>query len=518
MRRTSVSAMALAGALILLPACAQALAQNEETVAGEASEAAAPAEKIEVPDTFIRQIHSNKDSFLTNRVNDLYRYNPTGTVTAEDVTLLREADTARRRGSLLGQYLSFDLDGDGVVTRTEFDKVPATVNKSGKTQLDLAFASSDANADRRLDFAELTAIADVQVEEQTSRMRRVDDSPLMFDLNGDGVVNVEELTEAVNEIAAQPVAEPVRPGSSAWTAQCKMPAISQDAELVVVTGYEGGALSSVAVSGTDVETSTATLKIEPGKKPLYIVAVGFEAMVWNVTGDTGRVERFVMQPTQVKGGPGAGAVGVDAGKVAFLQAGACGKYASRDTDAAATLLKSAVSAALGRPVDKIAASYRIGTMGLPSGEDLTRDQKGELSQGGVVFQTGQGTFVIENGKKVRFEDNDQDRPKADMMRYHPQGVITYDPAKVVANGPVVAYEVLPQEAGLIQLVESGHLTRTSDGYYAIEKTFPYFPAGLNGAHGVKFLLRKGVEMPGGSPGHSSVVNEETGECMTRICR
>ena len=43
MCRTSVSAMALAGALILLPACAQAFAQNEETVAGEASEAAAPA-------------------------------------------------------------------------------------------------------------------------------------------------------------------------------------------------------------------------------------------------------------------------------------------------------------------------------------------------------------------------------------------------------------------------------------------------------------------------------------------
>jgi hypothetical protein len=38
-----------------------------------------------------------------------------------------------------------------------------------------------------------------------------------------------------------------------------------------------------------------------------------------------------------------------------------------------------------------------------------------------------------------------------------------------------------------------------------------FPAGLSGAHSVRFILARGVPMPDGSPGHSTVISEETGQ-------
>ncbi len=40
-----------------------------------------------------------------------------------------------------------------------------------------------------------------------------------------------------------------------------------------------------------------------------------------------------------------------------------------------------------------------------------------------------------------------------------------------------------------------------------------FPAGLSGGHSVAFILGKGVPMPEGSPGHSRVVSEETGQII-----
>jgi hypothetical protein len=100
-----------------------------------------------------------------------------------------------------------------------------------------------------------------------------------------------------------------------------------------------------------------------------------------------------------------------------------------------------------------------------------------------------------------------------MARFSPGGVVEIDVKSVVASGKVQPYEVLPKQAGLIQLVKSGALERTKDGFYLIKKTFSNFPAGLTSAHGVKFILATGVEMPGSDPRHSTIILQETGECV-----
>jgi hypothetical protein len=71
------------------------------------------------------------------------------------------------------------------------------------------------------------------------------------------------------------------------------------------------------------------------------------------------------------------------------------------------------------------------------------------------------------------------------------------------------YQVLPYQAGLIQLLQSGALKRVGNGEYLIQEKIR-LPAGLYGGYSVKFLLLRGVPKPDGDPGHSTVISEETG--------
>ena len=176
-----------------------------------------------------------------------------------------------------------------------------------------------------------------------------------------------------------------------------------------------------------------------------------------------------------------------------------------------------------REPDNMLAFYTIGQVAVPSGEGQTG--------------RGEGTDIIVYGDK-RYEltpdgprlldglegQQPGDKPYGaaivfrSLQRFHPFGVREIDPATVVADRPVVAYDVMPQQAGLLQLLLEGKLRYTRDGYFIIQEPIPRFPAGLNGAHSVKFILGEGVPMPEGSAGHSSGVSAETGECLSRICR
>lgn len=72
--------------------------------------------------------------------------------------------------------------------------------------------------------------------------------------------------------------------------------------------------------------------------------------------------------------------------------------------------------------------------------------------------------------------------------------------------------------GLAQLVATGDLEHRESFVY-LARAIPRFPAGLHGAHLVRFVLATGVPMPDGDPGHSCVFSEETGRPMANdfIC-
>jgi hypothetical protein len=85
---------------------------------------------------------------------------------------------------------------------------------------------------------------------------------------------------------------------------------------------------------------------------------------------------------------------------------------------------------------------------------------------------------------------------------------------VVAGLPVEDYEVLPSEAGLLQLLEEGKLEPGRNGELVVRAPMRY-PADLFGGSAARFLVPRGVPVPEGDPGHSCVRSEETGRAISK---
>ncbi len=117
--------------------------------------------------------------------------------------------------------------------------------------------------------------------------------------------------------------------------------------------------------------------------------------------------------------------------------------------------------------------------------------------------------------KTPSEGQELSATERDLKRFHPGGVIMIDAKSVIAPKPVEPYEVLPQQAGFVQLIKAG-LVQRRDNAFLVLKPISRFPAGLYGAHSVQFILGPGIAMPAGDPGHSSV-RDETRRCLVRTC-
>ena len=81
-----------------------------------------------------------------------------------------------------------------------------------------------------------------------------------------------------------------------------------------------------------------------------------------------------------------------------------------------------------------------------------------------------------------------DRLDAWLERAYSGGIESVMPEDVLSNGTVEPHDVLPRQAGLVQLVRSGHLSVLSDRSFSIDRPIRRFPAGLGGSHSVEFVL------------------------------
>jgi hypothetical protein len=238
--------------------------------------------------------------------------------------------------------------------------------------------------------------------------------------------------------------------------------------------------------GQDAETVSSRVVIEPGSSPLYVVLSSFVPTIWRFEGAISRVRRAVLV-----GMTPHGVTGIASDRVVLrtLPGAVCFENFDDTHSAAGVAAREFVEGALGRTVDVFAAAYAIGTLSLPSGSTAAT-----------------ATPAAPPG----FDPNIYSRG----IRFTPGGVVDIDPAAVVPTGLAQAYDVLPAEMGLAQLVASGALVATSEGgfpdHYLIAEPIPRFPAGLYGSEAVWFVLGGGVPLPAGNPGHSCVVSEETG--------
>lgn len=312
--------------------------------------------------------------------------------------------------------------------------------------------------------------------------------------------NTETTLSAQNTNKVKMLPKKLTNGVNLVLSGCEIPEVGQKDRLILLGTYGASALSNVTILGQDKETSAAEIFIEEGTEPLYLVVTSFEDVIWQVSGATERISNVVLSSFSGynNGTIGSGVTGVDKAKVSYLRnpKKCIANFSDVDSPDAAQA-KGVIHALTGRMPDRVAGIGKIGFAMLPDGplEKLTR---------------------LHNPPTPK-------RLNSELLHYSPSGVMNFDPDDVVSELPAELYEVLPEEAGLMQLLQEGKIERIkterySDEYHINEKI--RFPSGLYGAHNVTFHLPVGVPKPDGSPGHSKVCLEETNRDLLRdrACR
>jgi Ca2+-binding EF-hand superfamily protein len=435
--------------------------------------------------------------------------NRDGRVAPDDIRAVTEAFAAAWRASRFGQLMHDDLDGDGVITldevrefylRRNTDTLPQRMRDEFQSQMQ-SDLTADADHDGRITFNEGYAFAEREAEKQPEV--KIGLSMEMFNpavKTGDavtwdavraygttyfGILDTDHDGQlSMGEVAvARPSLRPVSRDASrdAQMKGCEMPKASAGAQIILLSAEEGQGVSSVALGSQDVGVDTAVVHVAAGDTPLYVVITSFHPVIWRFTGATARIEHAVLDSTKhdhsgiPTDGPGpVGATGLPASRVSFPARKGC--------------LPSAVAAAA------ITVNWALGrSPGITKSHDAV------------------SSFELPSGAIQETPDHYiHDSLESEVRLYHPDGVVTIDPATVVASRPVQRYTVLPDQAGLQQLVRQGALTQNSKGQFLIHRKIR-FPSELYGAHAVQFLLLKGVPAPDGDPGHSCVMSEETGQ-------
>lgn len=441
-------------------------------------------------------------------INQLFSMAPSGEFTRDMAETIDQRFEAQIRVGAITAILLNDLDGNGEVSQGEIDRIRAILLGRERSQFERMILQVDVNKDGALSAAEIAQRGEAAVADQRGQgtRRGLQGTDFMvFDADGDGVVVVEDILKTIDRVAAEgpPTARAVRPQPAD---RCDLPEPSAEAVPVYVGGYEGTAVSTVAVAGLDNPTSFATFVIEEGDDPLYIVLNVYDAMVVRVTGATERVERFVGGSSY-----GLGVVGLPEEVVDLTSMAHCRIPLAYRAETSDRIRANALLSAKLRRAVRMVGSYELGQMELPSGHSEA-PTGAQQAAGGLVVQRGSRRFqVTEDGMEEIAPLTTLAGLEATLLRFYPGGIESVMPEDVVTNGTAQAYDVLPQQAGLIQLVQDGALSVLDDGTFSIDKPIARFPAGLAGAHSVRFVLRRGVPMPSGSPGHSSVLIEETGE-------
>lgn len=240
---------------------------------------------------------------------------------------------------------------------------------------------------------------------------------------------------------------------------------------MVVGAYEGIAYATSYLGRPDEPTYVVDVRIEPGEEPIYVMATSYHSVIWNFVGAKQRIRHAVLTGRHAQG-----EIGLPEAIVTF---GAAGNCFSADFTMEAKEATASIADFTGRPDFTAAGAYDLYAVSLPSGA-------------------------------VTEPPRQEDRFKPPVTQIAAAAVISDRPAK--------PYQVLPGRAGLAQLIASGALIEEGGIVFRIVKPIPHFPADLNGAQSVIFLLEDGVPMPAGRPGHSCVRMAKTGKVVTGAIR
>ncbi len=532
-----------------------ALALLPMMTAGLLTTATASAQTVgpdPIPEAFVRDLMQFKESYLVKQLRPI-RTLGTDRMQIDQAAIDRaRADAgAEARGNTIAKILRRDRDGDGRVTAEEVRQsrdLRTMENRPGRTleQIEVQLTQrletemeADADKDGVMTFAEILAFANRKARGRAadaaaglSALLALDpnaDGALLaldpnadgaltaaeletlaltayarFDLNGNGMMDGDEIT-AVREAQIAAKARAKATPTASEIISCALPPAAENAEVFIVSATQGDSVSPVSVAGPDGVTSVATLIVEAGATPLYVVATAASGVIWRIEGAGVRIDKMVVLPLGGKDGPGAGVVGLPAEKVAFLPPRTCFQPFVNPDSVEANRALAIVQTALGQPVTAVIGARQLMHTALPSAEIIDPATAWDSAKGHKVHP-------MKPPEGVDYQTWSR------LARGYPGGIAEFDARDVIAPGPAVAYEVPPMSAGLVDLKQGAIRRRLEDGYLLIQKPIARYPAGLAGLH-MSILLGKGIPEPAGGSDSLCVISEETGRPLrpTRGC-
>lgn len=471
-------------------------------------------------------------------------------LTPEEARQFDEFERSKHRSWLIQKILRYDLNGDFKITRDEIHFAAISIKPSRPIGRDYRTSMSflDRNLDGEISIFEMANPPSDMIRYIQPYNRNYRDL-ISIDPNVDGKLNLKELSGYLRlnfkkwdtnnnyiidgaEVGKLNIAiqETTRKNKRAYRLKkshpnCSLPKPKTN-NIIYIGAGTTGRLSSVTTVGQHRLTETATIYIEPGETKLYVIATSHAPMIWNITGATDRIERFVATTgTAPDERPATGVIGLKKEQLHFPSLATCHIDNSQVSSTKNANTKSIYSRILGKEISAIFTRYIMPLIALPSGA-IPKNNASSIS---FQLPNGeQGTISVKGflpshpiySENMSASDNALS-PKAmsllyELRHFFPYGIGEINPADVISNGTVEEYSILPTYAGLLQLVKKGHLTFNSRGFYYVRKPITHFPAGLDRMGRIKFILGKGVPMPKGDIAFSCVRSEETGAPMPGV--
>lgn len=282
----------------------------------------------------------------------------------------------------------------------------------------------------------------------------------------------------------------------------EFPRPTATSDVVVINAYEGETTSNITIAGQETETRIIPITISKGEQKLFVIVSSLSPTIWQIKGDTSRVERFIVigpalsalnSGKQDRRNPvNAGVVGLPRDIVHFIHSRDHNLQGLWKADQASSQSTHAtIQQMIGKEPTSTLTNYGLLSVGIQ----------------GAQAKAGQVTA----GKSPPPPPGFHERTWQTHLKFTPGGIITIDASDVVSQAPAAAYEVLPNWAGIAKLVKDGAIERSPSGF-RIVKDIPYYPSGMYGALSADFIIAKGVSVPEGDRGHSRIVCEDPLAC------
>ncbi|MGE0282227.1 MAG: hypothetical protein AB7P20_16665 [Rhizobiaceae bacterium] len=460
-----------------------------------------------------------------------------------DVANLATIQTAARaslRTAVVERIMKNDLDADGEVREDELKSAlrfsPSNrrqVTDESINQLAEAYFVADLNRDRRIAASEAGQYGaqramDYSVDDWTPAIETL----LSMDLDRDGRLtanDVESMAQLAfdsfdkdgdGRLAGAEMQEldDIRASAAGFfgTMTCNLPAPTAKAQIVLAVGSPMDTLSNVTITGQNDTTRAQTLSVAEGDTPIYLLANAHFPMIWKMTGNTDRIERIVLPGSsggEVQDPHGNAVAGLDRDKVTFANPRCFPTPVVKGIVDAETALPILAKSLRRQPADILLVN---GSLPEQNKQGVQGDKMAPTP--GVVFLRSVLEPFDSKGGRI-------DRQTYESMLHSNAGGVThFDVDDVIGPRAVKVYQILPQQAGLMQLLEQGLIEPVAAGVamsvkvkgsnrqinrtgYRIVAPFPRLPADVN----VLFVLPKGIPLPKGSYVVHTVISEETGQ-------